>query len=58
MPAGIPVGCMAIGSAGAVNAALLAAAMLANNNAEIASALNTFRQDQTAKVLADGDPSS
>ncbi|MCH9694382.1 MAG: 5-(carboxyamino)imidazole ribonucleotide mutase [Gammaproteobacteria bacterium] len=57
MPAGIPVGCMAIGRAGAVNAALLAAAMLANTNASIATALDTFRQQQTDIVLADSDPS-
>ena len=56
MPAGIPVGSMAIGRAGAVNAALLAAAMLANNDATIAAALETFRKAQTDKVLADGDP--
>jgi 5-(carboxyamino)imidazole ribonucleotide mutase len=57
MPAGIPVGCMAIGRAGAVNAALLAAAMLANHDAAVASALDTFRKRQTDKVLADSDPS-
>ena len=57
MPAGIPVGSMAIGRAGAINAALLAAAILANHNAEIATALDAFRSDQTEQVLADGDPS-
>ena len=57
MPAGIPVGSMAIGRAGAVNAALLAAAMLANHNPSIAESLESFRQHQTDKVLADGDPS-
>lgn len=56
MPAGIPVGSMAIGRAGAVNAALLAAAMLANNDSRIAAALETFRKAQTDKVLADSDP--
>lgn len=56
MPAGVPVGSMAIGRAGAVNAALLAAAMLANNDAAIAAALETFRKAQTDKVLADSDP--
>ena len=56
MPAGIPVGSMAIGRAGAVNAALLAAAILANENAAIATALDTFRQNQTDKVLGDSDP--
>lgn len=58
MPAGIPVGSMAIGRAGAVNAALLAAAMLANNDATIAAALETFRKAQTDKVLADSDPTA
>jgi len=56
MPAGIPVGCMAIGRAGAVNAALLAAAVLANEDAAIAEALDNFRQNQTDKVLGDSDP--
>ena len=56
MPAGVPVGCMAIGRAGAVNAALLAAAMLANENAAIATALDAFRKNQTEKVLGDSDP--
>ena len=55
MPAGVPVGSMAIGRAGAVNAALLAAAILANNDAAIATALESFRRQQTDKVLADGD---
>lgn len=56
MPAGIPVGSMAIGRAGAVNAALLAAAILANTDAEVAAALDAFRKNQTDKVLADSDP--
>ena len=56
MPAGIPVGSMAIGRAGAVNAALLAAAILANENADVAAALDAFRQRQTDKVLGDSDP--
>ena len=56
MPAGIPVGCMAIGRAGAVNAALLAASILANEDADIAQALDSFRQNQTDKVLGDSDP--
>ncbi|MEJ2668725.1 MAG: 5-(carboxyamino)imidazole ribonucleotide mutase, partial [Gammaproteobacteria bacterium] len=43
MPAGIPVGTLAIGRAGAVNAALLAASILANDNADIAAALDEFR---------------
>jgi len=56
MPAGIPVGSMAIGRAGAVNAALLAAAVLANDDAEIAASLDAYRKNQTDKVLADSDP--
>ncbi len=58
MPAGVPVGSMAIGKAGAINAALLAAAILANDDGDVASALDRFRQAQTDKVLADPDPST
>lgn len=50
MPAGIPVGTLAIGKAGAVNAALLAAAMLANNDAALAERLDAWRAKQTASV--------
>ena len=57
MPAGVPVGSMAIGRAGAVNAALLAAAILANNDASVARALDDYRQAQTDRVLAQSDPS-
>lgn len=53
MPAGIPVGTLAIGKAGATNAALLAAAILANHDAELAARLDRFRSEQTAKVLND-----
>ena len=56
MPAGIPVGTLAIGKAGAANAALLAAAILANDNADIAAALDEFRKNQTERVLGDSDP--
>jgi len=56
MPAGVPVGCMAIGKAGAINAALLAAAVLANDDPEVAQALDTFRRDQTETVLRNPDP--
>jgi len=56
MPAGIPVGCMAIGHAGAANAALLAAAILANDDPDIARALDDYRNRQTQSVLADSDP--
>jgi len=57
MPAGVPVGSMAIGKAGAINAALLAAAILANNDDTVADALDKYRQIQTDRVLADTDPS-
>lgn len=56
MPAGVPVGTMAIGRAGAVNAALLAAAIVGNKNAEIREALARFREEQTERVLAQPDP--
>lgn len=56
MPAGIPVGSMAIGRAGAVNAALLAAAMLANSDPTVARALEDYRRQQTDRVLAHSDP--
>lgn len=57
MPAGIPVGTLAIGRAGAVNAALLAAAILANQYPDIRKALTDFRTRQTEQVLARPDPS-
>src|ERR1041385_6242704 len=57
MPAGIPVATFAIGVAGATNAALCAASILANKRPEIDAALKKFRAEQTAKVLAIGDPS-
>jgi 5-(carboxyamino)imidazole ribonucleotide mutase len=56
MPAGIPVGCLAIGHAGAANAALLAAAILANDDPDIARSLDDYRNRQTQSVLADSDP--
>ncbi len=56
MPGGIPVGCMAIGSAGAKNAALLAAAILATSDADVAAALDAFRNEQTDTVLANPNP--
>lgn len=56
MPAGIPVGTLAIGRAGAINAALLAAAILANKYDTIRHALNAYRQAQSAAVLAKPDP--
>jgi len=51
MPAGVPVGALAIGPAGAVNAALLAAGILSNKYPEILSRLEAFRREQTASVL-------
>lgn len=56
MPAGVPVGTLAIGKAGAVNAALLAASVLGLSDSEIKSSLNSFRTTQTEKVLANPDP--
>lgn len=56
MPAGIPVGTLAIGKAGAVNAALLAAAMLGNKYPQYRQALHEFRQQQTETVLSNADP--
>ncbi len=56
MPAGIPVGTLAIGPSGATNAALLAAAILGNKHAKFAAALTAYRAAQTDKVLADADP--
>jgi 5-(carboxyamino)imidazole ribonucleotide mutase len=56
MPAGIPVGTLAIGRAGATNAALLAAALLGNKHPRIREALRQFRQKQTEAVLASPDP--
>ena len=53
MPAGIPVGTLAIGKAGAVNAALLAAAVLALSDAALAARLEAWRAEQTAKVAAE-----
>ncbi|HET97189.1 MAG TPA: 5-(carboxyamino)imidazole ribonucleotide mutase [Desulfurivibrio alkaliphilus] len=56
MPGGIPVGTLAIGPAGAKNAALLAVSILANQDSGLAAALDKFRAAQTAAVLADPDP--
>lgn len=52
MPAGIPVGTLAIGSAGSVNAALLAAAILALSDTAVKTSLEDYRRKQTEKVLA------
>ncbi len=56
MPAGVPVATFAIGVAGATNAALFAAAILAAGDAALATALDKYRSAQTAKVLAVPDP--
>jgi 5-(carboxyamino)imidazole ribonucleotide mutase len=56
MPAGVPVGTLAIGEAGAKNAGLLAAAIVALHDAKVARALDKFRDDQTTRVLAQPDP--
>jgi len=56
MPAGIPVGTLAIGKAGATNAALMAASILGNQYPEVKSSLNDWRQQQTDRVLSEPDP--
>ncbi len=56
MPSGIPVATFAIGAAGARNAALFAAALLANEFADVREALDAFRAAQTAAVLNKPDP--
>ncbi len=58
MPGGIPVGTLAIGKAGAINAALLASAMLGNQYPAIREAVREFRDRQTETVLSQGDPRS
>ena len=57
MPAGIPVGTLAIGRAGAINAALLATSILGNKYPEHRTALERFRSEQTRNVLDHPDPS-
>lgn len=56
MPAGIPVGTLAIGQAGAINAALLAASILSHDHPAIRQAYDNFRREQTDKVLQQPDP--
>jgi len=56
MPGGIPVGTLAIGKAGATNAALLAVAILSNSRPELRERLRQFREEQTSKVLSDKLP--
>ena len=57
MPAGIPVGTLAIGTAGATNAALLAAAIIGNHDLSVRAKLQAFRDERRDAVLADADPS-
>lgn len=56
MPAGVPVATLAIGKAGATNAALLAASIVAHDHPEIAEALRSYRRYQTTHVLENPDP--
>jgi 5-(carboxyamino)imidazole ribonucleotide mutase len=56
MPAGVPVGTLAIGKAGAINAALLAASILARKHPSFREALARFREQQTQSVLDHPDP--
>jgi 5-(carboxyamino)imidazole ribonucleotide mutase len=58
MPAGVPVGALAIGRAGAVNAAVLAASILSARHDAIRESLDRFREQQTSEVLANPDPSA
>jgi 5-(carboxyamino)imidazole ribonucleotide mutase len=58
MPGGIPVGTLAIGKAGAINSALLAAAILGAKHPAIREALRKFRAEQTERVLANPDPAA
>ncbi len=56
MPAGVPVATLAIGKAGAVNAALFASAILATKHPEIGTALAEYREAESQRILADPDP--
>jgi 5-(carboxyamino)imidazole ribonucleotide mutase len=56
MPAGVPVGTLAIGKAGATNAGLLAAAIVSASRPELRARLRAWRERQTADVLAHPDP--
>lgn len=56
MPTGVPVGTLAIGKAGAINAALLATAILANKHPQFREALKRYREAQTKEVLDHPDP--
>jgi len=56
MPKGIPVGTLAIGESGAINAALLAAAIISNKHTEYRPALQAYREHKTSEVLENSDP--
>ena len=58
MPAGVPVGTLSIGKAGAINAALLATAIIAAKHPEFRTALETYRKRQSSEILANPDPRS
>jgi 5-(carboxyamino)imidazole ribonucleotide mutase len=58
MPAGVPVGTLAIGKPGAINAALLAASIVATSRPEVRERLRAFRAEQTSAVLAQPDPAA
>jgi 5-(carboxyamino)imidazole ribonucleotide mutase len=58
MPAGVPVGTLAIGRAGAINAALLAAAILGASEPRFRDALRAFRRERTEQVLSRPDPAA
>jgi 5-(carboxyamino)imidazole ribonucleotide mutase len=58
MPGGIPVGVLAVGKAGAVNAAILATQILARSRPDLADAVRAQREEQAATILANPDPSA
>jgi 5-(carboxyamino)imidazole ribonucleotide mutase len=58
MPSGVPVGTLAIGRSGAVNAALLAASILGTKHRAVREAVRGFRTEQTGRVLANPNPSA
>ena len=58
MPAGVPVGTLAIGKPGAINAALLAASIVAINRPDVRERLRAFREEQTSAVLAQPNPAA
>ena len=58
MPAGVPVGTLAVGKAGAVNAAILAASIVAGAHPEYRERLRAYREEQRARVLKEPDPSA